>query len=200
MKTKILGNLILRKVSTLLLVALYITAINSIAQKRSLPADTAIVSTDKVVVKGTEIPYKVTTGTQPVYGEDGEADAALFYTFYERTDVENNEKRPIFISFNGGPGAGSLWMHLGYTSPKRLIIDDEGYPIQPYGIQDNPHSIIDVADIVYVNPVNTGFSRILNDGKKEQFFGVNEDLAYLADWIDNFISRNERWRSPKYLI
>lgn len=200
MKTNIFGNLILRKVSTLLLVALYITAINSVAQKRSLPADTAIVKTDKVVVKGKEIPYRVTVGTQPVYGEDGEADAALFYTYYERTDVDNNEKRPIFISFNGGPGAGSLWMHLGYTSPKRLIIDDEGYPIQPYGIQDNPHSIIDVADIVYVNPVNTGFSRILNDGKKEQFFGVNEDLAYLADWIDNFISRNERWRSPKYLI
>lgn len=170
------------------------------AQKRALPADTTIISTDEVTVKGQKVPYRVTVGTQPVYGEDGEADAALFYTYYERTDVRNNENRPIFISFNGGPGAGSLWMHLGYTSPKRLKISDEGYPVQPYGVEDNPHSIIDVADIVYVNPVNTGFSRILNDGEREQFFGVNEDLAYLADWIDTFISRNERWKSPKYLI
>lgn len=172
----------------------------SLAQVRSLPADTALVSTDEVTVKGQSIPYRVTVGTQPVYGEDGEADAALFYTYYERTDIKNKNQRPIFVSFNGGPGAGSLWMHLGYTSPKRLKISDEGYPIQPYGIEDNPHSIIDVADIVYVNPVNTGLSRILNDGEREQFFGVQEDITYLADWIDTFISRNNRWESPKYLI
>ncbi|WP_103664412.1 S10 family peptidase [Gracilimonas amylolytica] len=190
------------KNSTLLaiVIVLITSSISVKAQKRTLPADTTIISTDEVTVKGQKVPYRVTVGTQPVYGEDGEADAALFYTYYERTDVRNNENRPIFISFNGGPGAGSLWMHLGYTSPKRLKISDEGYPIQPYGVEDNPHSIIDVADIVYVNPVNTGFSRILNDGEPEQFFGVNEDLAYLADWIDTFISRNERWKSPKYLI
>lgn len=190
------------KNSTLLAIVIVLisSSISVKAQKRALPADTTIISTDEVTVKRQKVPYRVTVGTQPVYGEDGEADAALFYTYYERTDVRNNENRPIFISFNGGPGAGSLWMHLGYTSPKRLKISDEGYPVQPYGVEDNPHSIIDVADIVYVNPVNTGFSRILNDGEPEQFFGVNEDLAYLADWIDTFISRNERWKSPKYLI
>lgn len=170
------------------------------AQDRHLPVDTALVSTDEVTVKGESVPYRVTTGTQPVYGDDGEPDAALYYTYYERTDVENSDMRPIMVSFNGGPGAGSLWMHLGYTSPKRLKISDEGYPVQPYGIEDNPHSIIDVADIVYVNPVNTGYSRMVNDGEGDQFFGVNEDLEYLADWIDTFISRQGRWESPKYLI
>ncbi|HKK26346.1 MAG TPA: hypothetical protein VJ941_12005 [Gracilimonas sp.] len=191
-----------KKICTLfaLLTVLIFSSLSVEAQKRTLPADTTIVKTDEVTVKGQKVPYRVTVGTQPVFGEDGEADAALFYTYYERTDVRNNENRPIFISFNGGPGAGSLWMHLGYTSPKRLKISDEGYPVQPYGVEDNPHSIIDVADIVYVNPVNTGLSRMLNDGEPEQFFGVNEDLAYLADWIDTFISRNERWKSPKYLI
>jgi carboxypeptidase C (cathepsin A) len=172
----------------------------SVAQERSMPADTALVSTDEVTIKGENVPYRVTTGRQPVYGEDGNPDASLFYTYYERTDVDNNDSRPIFVSFNGGPGAGSLWMHLGYTSPKRLKISDEGYPVQPYGVEDNPHSILDVADIVYVNPVNTGLSRMLNDGEAEQFFGVNEDITYLADWIDNFISRQGRWESPKYLI
>ena len=184
----------------LLALLIFVLADTTQAQQRALPADTAIVSTDEVTIKGEQVPYRVSTGTQPVYGEDGKPDAALYYTYYERTDVDDSDNRPVFISFNGGPGAGSLWMHLGYTSPKRLKISEEGYPVQPYGIEDNPHSILDVADIVYVNPVNTGFSRILNDGKKEQFFGVNEDLKYLADWIDTFISRQGRWESPKYLI
>lgn len=168
---------------------------------RSLPVDTAITSTDEVTIQGEAVPYRVSVGTQPVYGEDDQVVAALQYTYYERTDVEDRTRRPFFISFNGGPGSGSLWMHLGYTSPKQLIISDEGYPIQPYGVRDNPHSILDVADIVYVNPVNTGFSRIVDeDAEREQFFGVNEDVTYLADWIDTFVSRHNRWPSPKYLI
>src|SRR5699024_6975100 len=116
------------------------------AQQRSLPADTVINSTDELTIKGEQVPHRVFIGTQPVLSKDGKPDAALFYTYYERTDMEDDEHRLIFISFNGGPGAASLWMHLGYTSPKRLKISDKGYPVQPYGIEDNPHSILDVAD------------------------------------------------------
>ncbi len=82
-----------------------------------------------------------------------------------------------------------------------MNIDDEGYPIQPYGFQDNPYSILDVADIVFVNPVNTGYSRILHpEADRKQFFGVNQDIDYLAEWINTFVSRVDRWASPKYLI
>jgi carboxypeptidase C (cathepsin A) len=95
-------------------------------------------------------------------------------------------------------------MHLAYTGPKILKIDEEGYPIQPYGYKTNPNSIIDVADIVFINPVNTAYSRILEvDGKKadrEHFFGINEDIQYLAEWLNTFVSRKQRWESPKYLI
>ena len=169
--------------------------------KRTLPPDTTITHTDRVTVKGEEVPYEVTTGTQPVYGDDDSAVASLHYTYYRRSDAEDRSERPLMISFNGGPGSGSLWMPLGYTSPKHLVISDEGYPVQPYGVEDNQQSIIDVADIVYVNPVNTGFSRVLDeDMDPEQFFGVNADVDYLADWIDTFVSRHGRWRSPKYLI
>lgn len=168
---------------------------------RELPADSKLTTTAQVAIRGASVPYRVTTGTQPVYGEDDATIAALHYTYYERTDVSDITRRPLFISFNGGPGSGSLWMHLGYTSPKQLLIDDEGFPVQPYGIRDNPHSILDVADIVYVNPANTGFSRVLDDEiDREVFFGVEADITYLADWIDVFVSRNGRWRSPKYLI
>jgi carboxypeptidase C (cathepsin A) len=92
-------------------------------------------------------------------------------------------------------------MHLAYTGPKILKIDDEGYPIQPYGVKDNPHSILDEADIVFVNPVNTGYSRIIDhETKKETFFGVNADIKYLAEWINTFVTRTNRWASPKFLI
>ena len=95
-------------------------------------------------------------------------------------------------------------MHMAYTGPRILNIDEEGYPVQPYGYKNNPHSILDVADIVFINPVNTGYSRILEvDGKKadrKQFFGINEDIRYLAEWINTFVNRKQRWESPKYLI
>ena len=108
------------------------------------------------------------------------------------------------MSFNGGPGSASVWMHIAYTGPKVLRIDDEGYPIQPYGVKDNPNSILDVADIVYINPVNTGYSRpVVKKGEKldkSLFFGINADIKYLAGWLNTFISRNNRWQSPKYII
>lgn len=170
-------------------------------QDIEIPADTAITSTHEVTIRGNKVPYRATIGNQPVWNEDGKPIATLNYTYYERTDVDNRSRRPLVISFNGGPGSASLWMHLGYTGPKKLRISDEGYPIQPYGIEDNENSILDVADIVYVNPVNTGFSRILDEEvEKEKFFGVNADIEYLADWINTFVSRNDRWVSPKFLI
>jgi carboxypeptidase C (cathepsin A) len=177
------------------------TAAKEALPERRLPVDMSQTREGRVSILGKPVNYRVTVGTQPVYGEDDRAIAALQYTYYERKGIDDTARRPLFISFNGGPGSGSLWMHLGYTSPKQLIIDDEGYPVQPYGVRDNPYSILDVADIVYINPVNTGFSRILDDEvEREKFFGVEADVDYLADWIDVFVSRVDRWRSPKYLI
>lgn len=183
---------------TCLLIAL--TAL-SFGQERSIEADRTKVTNHEVTIKGEKVPYKATTGTQPVWNEDGKPIAAVHFTYYERSDVSNRAERPLIISFNGGPGSGSVWMHLAYTGPKILKINDEGYPIQPYGVVDNPNSILNKADIVFVNPVNTGFSRILDkEVKREQFFGVNADIKYLAAWVNTFVSRMNRWESPKYLI
>ncbi|MEL6254046.1 MAG: carboxypeptidase [Bacteroidota bacterium] len=172
-----------------------------LGQERMLEAESTVVTQHKTVIKGTAINYTATTGTQPVWNQEGKAVASLFYTYYTRDGVSDRSSRPLVISFNGGPGSASVWMHIAYTGPMILKIDDEGYPVQPYGVKQNPHSILDVADIVYVNPVNTGYSRILDkETKKSTFFGVNADIRYLADWINTFVTRNERWTSPKYLI
>ena len=184
---------------TLFFYTLFLGAI--LAQSRSLPADTTVVTNHKTTIKGKRIEYRATTGTQPVWNEDGNPIASVHYTYYERTNIKKNASRPILISFNGGPGSGSVWMHLAYTGPMILNVDDEGFPVQPYGVKSNPYSILDVADIVYVNPVNTGYSRIMDkEAKKKTFFGVNADIKYLAEWINTFIQRVNRWESPKYLI
>jgi len=183
---------------------------NDVTQyQRKLSIDDKHTSKHSTKINGKKIKYTATTGTQPVWDKEGKATASLFYTYYQRSDINDNSKRPLMISFNGGPGSASVWMHVAYTGPKVLNVDDEGYPLQPYGVKTNPYSILDVADIVYVNPVNTGYSRVLadKDGKmptkeqqKKMFFGVNADVKYLAEWVNTFVSRNERWRSPKYLI
>lgn len=174
------------------------------AQSRTLPVDTTVTTQHNVVINGTSIDYTAKTGTQPVWDENGEAIASLHYTYYTRNNVRDRASRPLLISFNGGPGSGSVWMHLAYTGPRILKIDDEGFPVQPYGVSENPYSVLDVTDVVYVNPANTGYSRTIPEsGEKvdrKKFFGINADIKYLAEWLNTFVTRNNRWRSPKYLI
>ena len=174
------------------------------SQKRELPVDTIVITNHTTTIKGEKLSYQSQTGTQPVWEIDGNPNASLFYTYYKRTDIKNVNERPLIFSFNGGPGSASVWMHLAYTGPKILKIDEEGYPTQPYGYKSNPNSILDVSDIVFINPVNTAYSRILEvEGKKadrEKFFGINQDIEYLAEWLNTFVSRKQRWESPKYLI
>ena len=183
---------------------LVISFISIQAQDSRIPVDTTVVTNSEVVINGQKITYKATTGMQPVWDDHGEIIASLYYTYYKRTNIKSSPERPIIMSFNGGPGSASVWMHIAYTGPKVLRIDDEGYPIQPYGVKDNPNSILDVADIVYINPVNTGYSRpVVKKGEKldkSLFFGINADVTYLAGWLNTFISRNNRWQSPKYII
>jgi carboxypeptidase C (cathepsin A) len=186
-----------------------ITFNSEASNKRLLPVDENTTTNHTTKINGKTVKYSATVGTQPVWDQEGNPTASLFYTYYKRSDVKDVASRPLLISFNGGPGSASVWMHIAYTGPKVINIDPEGYPLQPYGVKTNPYSVLDVADIVFVNPVNTGYSRVLpnKDGKlpsraqqKEQFFGVNQDIKYLAEWITTFVSRNERWSSPKFLV
>jgi len=144
-----------------LLISLFVNS-----QKIEFPIDTLVRTVHETTINGKKINYQAEVGMQPVWDEDGLPIASLFYTYYTRlNNISKNDlkKRPLIVSFNGGPGSGSLWMHIGYTGPKILKIDKEGFPIQPYGVKENPFSIIDVADIVFVNPVNTGFSRMIKN-------------------------------------
>lgn len=201
--------MMINRVSTFILLMSLALVAHATEFARTLEIDKSNTTEHTTKIGGKKISYSATTGTQPVWNDEGHPTASLFYTYYQRTDIKNNSSRPLLISFNGGPGSASVWMHVAYTGPRVLNVDNEGYPLQPYGVKTNPYSVLDVADIVFVNPVNTGYSRVLpdKDGKmpskeklKKMFFGVNADIKYLADWVNTFVSRNERWRSPKYLI
>ena len=178
----------------------------SSSPKRMLPIDTTVITKGTVTINGTPIAYTAKTGTQPLWDKDGNPIASLFYTYYSKDTNADDDKsdRPLLISFNGGPGSASVWMHIAYTGPKVLNIDDEGYPQQPYGFSDNPYSVLDVADIVFVNPVNCAYSRLIPvDGEmpdRDMFFGINADIKYLSEWLSTFVTRNNRWLSPKFLV
>mgnify|MGYP002777117826 CR=1 FL=1 len=187
------------KVASSLFLAL--VCITAPAQDNMPKADETVVTNHDTIIKGKPVKYRATIGTQPVWNAEGKAIATVHYTYYERTDITDRASRPLVISFNGGPGSGSVWMEMAYTGPYMLNVDREGYPVQPYGAKKNPNSILDVADIIFVNPVNTGYSRILDkEAKRETFFGVRADITYLADWLNTFVTRANRWESPKYLI
>jgi carboxypeptidase C (cathepsin A) len=188
----------------LLIISLTLLASSLYAQERKLPIDTAVTTKHSVTVNSERFTYTAETGTQPVWDDMGKPIASLHYTYYSRDDVKDRAARPLLISFNGGPGSGSVWMHVAYTGPRVLKIDEEGYPVQPYGIEENPYSVLDVTDIVYVNPANTGYSRTIPESGEEvdrdKFFGINADIQYLAEWLNTFVTRHNRWRSPKYII
>ena len=167
----------------------------------NMKTDSTVTVKNEVTIKGERVSYTAIAGTSPVLDADNQAIANVFYTYYERNDIKDKESRPLVISFNGGPGTPSVWMEIGYTGPRILKVDDEGYPVQPYGMKDNPNSILDIADIVYIDPVNTGFSRpLIKEGVAQKFYGVYPDIKYLAAWINSFVSKHKRWASPKFLI
>ena len=186
-------------------VLLFLATTISYAQKRAIPIDTTVITQHNTTIKGQSFSYTAETGTQPLWDKMGNPEATLFYTYYTRNNIKNRAKRPLIFSFNGGPGSASVWMHVAYTGPQILKIDDEGYPIQPYGVKQNDYSVLDVADIVFINPVNTGYSRLIPNSEGEmpdrkKFFGINADIKYLAEWMNTFVSRHNRWESPKYII
>ena len=191
---------VMRKLSIVFLFFLFISFYSIAQTGQALNPDQVVTTEHTVTVKGNKIPYKAIAGTLPVYGDSGKIIAGVFFTYYERTDIKDRSTRPLIISFNGGPGTSSVWMEMGYTGPRLVNVDDEGYPVQPYGIKENPFSLVDMADIVYVDPVNTGYSRITGNAPPSKFFGVNADIKYLAEWLSTFVTRYSRWTSPKYLI
>lgn len=163
-----------------------------------------IVETEhKVVINGVTIPYTAATGTLVLKDDEQKPKASLFFIAYTRSGVDSLGTRPITFSFNGGPGSSSVWMHLGVLGPRRVAMDEEGEglaPSPPYRLVDNDYSILDKTDLVFIDPVSTGYSRPAPGENANQFHGLANDLDSVASFIRLYVTRYNRWASPKYLI
>lgn len=154
-----------------------------------------------VTIGGKEIAYEAKAGTLPILKPDGKPSAQVFYTSYTAKNVGDVATRPVTFCFNGGPGSSSVWLHLGAFGPKRVNLPADGLkpPKPPGGMVNNEFSILDVTDLVFIDPVNTGFSRAEDPKSVSEFLGVQEDIASVGEFMRLWVTREERWRSPKFV-
>jgi carboxypeptidase C (cathepsin A) len=159
-----------------------------------------VLTTNTVTIAGQRVTYVAETGMLPLLKPDGTSRASVFYVAYTRTGQTNPAARPVMFCFNGGPGSSSVWLHLGAFGPRRVKMNDDGtLPPPPSGLVDNEYSILDGSDLVFIDPVATGFSRPVKDEKPDQFFSDSADLDSVGEFIRLWTTRHERWLSPKYL-
>ena len=183
------------------------------ADKPPEPKDNLVVTQHTATLRGQTFTYTVTTGTIVVKEEAektgekaGESEgekpkSTIFFIAYTRDDVMDKSTRPITFSFNGGPGSSSVWLHLGVLGPRRVWMDDIGnLPQPPYRLVDNEFSLLDQTDLVFIDPVSTGFSRPVVGEKAREFHGFKKDIETVGDFIRLYASRYQRWTSPKFLI
>jgi len=147
-----------------------------------------------------EVKYTATAGTMLLKKEDGTPTASLFYIAYTKDDVADTTGRPLTFAFNGGPGSSSVWLHLGALGPKHVMMDPEGAPLPPpYKLVDNEYSILDGTDLVFIDPVSTGYSRAIPEQDAKNFHSITGDTESVAEFIRLYTTRNARWASPKFL-
>ncbi len=163
-------------------------------------ADGLEVTQHKLVIDGVELAYTARAGRMKLATEDGKPKADLFFVAYTKDGVEDLAQRPIMFSFNGGPGSSSVWLHLGALGPRRVVLEREGWaPPPPYALEDNAHSWLDATDLVFIDPVTTGYSRAATGEDDAQFHGVRSDVEWVGEFIRLYTSKYERWASPKFL-
>ena len=159
-----------------------------------------VLITNSVVIAGDHVTYAAETGMLPVLKPDGTSRASVFYVAYTRQDTANSGARPVMFCFNGGPGSASVWLHLGALGPRRAKMNPDGsQPAPPFGMVDNEYSVLNTSDLVFIDPVATGFSRAGKDQKPADFFGDTADLDSVGEFIRLWTTRHGRWLSPKFL-
>ncbi|MBP5626841.1 peptidase S10 [bacterium] len=151
----------------------------------------------------TKLNYTATTGTLFLreHKDESKIKARIFFTYYEKDGVRDKKSRPVIFIYNGGPGSSSIWLHMGAFGPRRCRMNADGSaPKPPFEIVDNKETLLDIADLVFVDPVSTGFSRAADLDHEDEFHGLEKDIEAMGDFIMRFSSQQGRWMSPKYLL
>jgi carboxypeptidase C (cathepsin A) len=166
------------------------------------PATEAWSVTDHTLRLGAQtIPYKASAGTTLLKNDKGEPTGLLYSVAYTRSDVTDPGTRPVAFLYNGGPGSATMWLHMGAFGPRRVSTVNGAFtPPAPYTLVDNTESLLDKTDLVFIDAMGTGYSHAAGTAKEKGFYGVDEDAQAFAQFIVTYISRNDRWNSPKFLI
>jgi carboxypeptidase C (cathepsin A) len=165
------------------------------------PKEESSVTDHTIRLGGQQISYKATASTILLKDDKGEPTASMYSTAYTRSDTKDFSQRPIAFIYNGGPGSSSIWLHMGAFGPRRVVTADAAAtPPAPYKLVDNADCLLDKADLVFIDPVGTGFSHAEGKAQNKDFWGIDEDVKSLAQFITTYVSRNNRWNSPKFLI
>ena len=171
------------------------------AKPKGKDEEKLVESKHTLTVAGTPINYTARAGTILLRDAEDKPTAGIFYIAYTKDGASNRDARPVTFSFNGGPGSSSVWLHMGLLGPRRVVLEEDGMPLPPpYKLQDNEYSLLDETDLVFIDPVSTGFSRALKPEDAKKFHGVREDIAAVGDFIRLYVTRNQRWLSPKFII
>lgn len=169
--------------------------------KQDAPKDHAVTTKHSITVNGSKLDYEATAGTLVLKDDDGKAKASFFYIAYTKPGEKEPGKRPISFVFNGGPGSSSVWLHMGAFGPRRIAIEEKGKSVAPpYRLVDNEGTLLETTDLVFMDPVSTGYSRPAPGVDGKLFHGVQEDLEANAAFVRLYVSRNNRWDSPKFLM
>lgn len=163
--------------------------------------DELVITEHAVTINGQTLQYSVTTGTLVMKEEAGKAQASIFFVAYTKSGVDDVSQRPLTISFNGGPGSSSVWLHLGLLGPRRVLSGDvDKLQPPPYRLVDNEHTLLTETDLVFIDPVSTGYSRAAEKDKAKEFHGLEKDIESVGEFIRLYVTRYKRWNSPKFLI
>src|SRR5215472_22228 len=169
-------------------------------EEKKPPEEKTVQTKHSIRLGGQEIKYTATAGTTLLKLEDGTPKASIFYIAYTKDDVSDLAQRPMTFTFNGGPGSSSVWLHLGAFGPRRVQMGDVGSLLPPpYKVVDNDASLLDITDLVFIDPVSTGYSRAVPGEAPGQFHGIQQDVESVADFIRLYATRTKRWSSPKFL-
>jgi carboxypeptidase C (cathepsin A) len=162
------------------------------------PEEKPVVTHHKITAGGKTLAYTATTGRMPIKNEQEHTEAEMFYVAY--TLDNGGGKRPLTFAFNGGPGSATIWLHMGCFGPKRVKMLPNGFmPSPPFEWEDNPNTLLDRSDLVFVDAIGTGYSRALSAELGKKFWSLSGDIAAFGEFIRLYLQKNSRWTSPIYL-
>ncbi len=191
----------IRLLSSLIAILFFPLALFAQVKSDTIPKGEVSTTSHSVKIDGKIITYKAVAGTMQLRNSEDQPIALHGFTAYIKDGTTDVKTRPISFVFNGGPGSSSIWLHMGVIGPRRVVVNDPGFtPAAPYTLEDNGSSLLDVTDIVMMDPIGTGLSHAIGKAKNKDFWGVDQDIKGISQFIKQFVTEYDRWNSPKYLV